>query len=445
MKTTSIVKFIPLLPLMLVGCSSAEVIRPTGFEAGNERWQVKGNRSDDFNGNKLNSAIWENAPKSLVVGAWSFVENNSFVKDGKLNIQVTQENHTRKFPDVCQGGKRVDRELFYKSGAIRTHADSVYGFYEAKIKGVKVFPGLSPAFWLYSDGHPFPDSKVVGSVDYSEIDIVELQQADWHGPKANDADPINVMDHNLHARLVGKNGKKIWRRPKPFPAEQLLRYDAPFDPSDDFHTYAVENRKDKISWYVDGKLIGEKANLFWHRPMHVILSMGMRRQFIKYNAQCQRADPHPDNVTKKGFPEDATMQIDYVKTWEALPSIWLENPKKVLSTIYSREQNLPITMKYHAGSHEQLVQGKSQGITLSLVEKNAKGFVRLVTKVSDVSVLSESKKYGGKVNLALSLNDITASKQLPKGHYYALSSSFTSSNGKEVHLAKTIGPILITD
>lgn len=420
-----------------------EVIRPTGFQAGNERWQMKGNRSDDFNGDKLNKAIWQNAPKSLVVGAWSFVENNSFVKNGKLNIQVTQETHTKKFPDVCQGGKRVDRELFYKSGAVRTHADSVYGFYEARIKGVKVFPGLSPAFWLYSDGHPFPDSDIEGSVDYSEIDIVELQQADWHGPKADDADPINVMDHNLHARLIGKKGKKIWRRPKPFPAEQLLRYEAPFDPSDDFHTYAVENRKDKISWYVDGKLIGEKANLFWHRPMHVILSMGLRRQFIKYNAKCQRADPHPDNVTKVGFPEDATMQIDYVKTWEALPSVWVAKANELQSAKFDINKGLEITINYHGGSNDHLVSGKSKGLQINLIEKNANGFVRTIKTLHDKSVLADNMKYAGKIPFHISLADVVASNELAKGHYYAITSSFSSSNGKEIYLAKDISPVII--
>lgn len=97
-------------------------------------------------------------------------------------------------------------------GAVKSIHDGVYGYYEASLKGVKMFPGLSPAFWLYSDGHPYPDRNEPGSVDYSEIDIVELQQADWHGPGPRDADPVNVMDHNLHARIVGEDGNIYWRR-----------------------------------------------------------------------------------------------------------------------------------------------------------------------------------------------------------------------------------------
>ena len=399
---------------------------PFGAEKGEVRWQQKGNRSDNFNQPTLDEAKWDNAPKRLNVGAWTFDAKNAYVEDGKLNISVTQETHTRPFADVCLNGKKVDRELYYKSGAVQTKADGVYGYYEAKIKGVKVFPGLSPAFWLYSDGHPFDDRDVEGSVDYSEIDIVELQQADWHGPKFDDADPINVMDHNLHARIVGKDGKIQWRRPKAFPKEQLLRYEAPFDPSLDFHTYAVENRKDKISWYVDGKLVGSKANLFWHRPMHVIFSMGLRRQFIKFNAKCQRADPNPQQITSVGFPEDATMQIDYVKVWEAQPSVWIEN-----SIVSPKSAN--ILVQYHGGSNHFVVARKQQGLTLSLVEKNKSGFVRRVKTMTDSSVINESVKYGGELNFELDFSGITPSQHLSQGHYYALVASFDSSNGSTIY------------
>ena len=402
---------------------------PASAQQGEVRWQLKGNRSDDFNQKSLDNRKWDNAPKRLNVGAWTFAKENAFVTDGKLNIMATQETHTRPFRDVCLQGKKVDRKLYYKSGAVQTKADGVYGYYEAKIKGVKMFPGLSPAFWLYSDGHPFDDRDVVGSVDYSEIDVVELQQADWHGPKFDDADPINMMDHNLHARIVGKNGKTFWRRPKPYPEEQLLQYEAPFDPSLDFHTYAVENRKDKISWYVDGKLVGSKQNLYWHRPMHVIFSMGLRRQFIKFNPKCQRADPNSNNVTSEGFPEDATMQVDYVKVWQAMPSVWLEQKQLNKDNINQQDNSLNLTVHYHGGSNDYVVENDNKGLTLQLIEKNQQGFVRALKTVTDTSVVDEQHKYGGSVNMVLNLDDVKASSELAPGHYYALAPSFKSSNG----------------
>ncbi|MGJ8694151.1 MAG: family 16 glycosylhydrolase [Thalassotalea sp.] len=416
---------------------------PNGFEAGQLRWQLKGNRSDEFNGQALDEKKWESAPKSLVVGAWTFDQNNSYVQDGKLNIKVTQETHSRQFPDICQGGKKVDREIYYKSGAVKSFADGVYGFYEARMKGVKIFPGLSPAFWLFSDGHPYSDRNIEGSVDYSEIDIVELQQADWHGPGKDDADAINVMDHNLHARVIGKNGKVQWRRPKPFPEAQLLRYDAPFDPSEGFHTYAVENRKDKISWYVDGKLIGEKPNLFWHRPMHVIFSMGLRRQFINYNAQCQRADPNPSQVTSEGFPENATMQVDYIKTWQALPSMWLDNRQALQQNQYQTSEDLKLQLSYHGGSNDHVVLAKHRGIKVNLLEKNKDGLVRVVRSVNDESAALEAHKYAGKLNVSIPLAGVMPSHKLALGHYYAVNAVFTSSNGKDIFLAKPVENIIV--
>lgn len=429
--------------LLVVGMSpnlQAQIATPTGLTKSQVNWQIIPDKTDDFESSGLNQSKWENAPKSLNVGAWTFSADNAYVKNGKLNIKATQETHTRRFQDSCWDGKAggsskaVNRELYYKSGAVRTKTEGVYGFYEAKIKGVKVFPGLSPAFWLYSDGHPFPDKGKTNQqyVDYSEIDIVELQQADWHGPGPDDADPINVTDHNLHAR-VEENGKIVWKRPKPNRDTQLLNYRAPFDPSAGFHTYAVENRKDKISWFVDGVLVGEQVNTWWHRPMHLIFSMGLRRQFIHYNPDCQRADPNPNHVVSEGFPEDATMQVEYVKTWQALPSIWIKNSDIYTSTKFNVTQPLKVEVGYHGGSNDHIANSQFNGITVKLVEKNADGLVKVISSSSDPSVLSENKRYGGAAVISLDISKATPTKQLTKGHYYQLVAVFKSSNGQDIY------------
>lgn len=438
---------------LLLAASSvvhAQGIRPVGAQAGELRWKELGNRTDTFDGSSLDSSKWINNPNDLVIGAWTFDEDNAWLADGKLNIAVTQETHTRSFSDACWDGvaggtpRTVQRELYYKSGAVKSTNDGVYGYYEASIKGVKVFPGLSPAFWLYSDGHPYNDAGTPGSVDYSEIDIVELQQADWHGPGPNDADPINVSDHNLHARIFDHNGNKIWLRPKPNPETQLLKFEANHDPSDDFHTYAVENRRDRIFWYVDGELIGSKPNTYWHRPMHIIFSMGLRRQFIYYNPDCQRADPNPNNVTSEGFPEDATMQVDYVKTWEVLPSVWIENRDSYENKTFSNQQPLDVDVNYHGGSNHHVVAGNYNGLTVNLVEKNANGFVRIAASGHDSSVTSPGKRHGGKVTVSVDLSQVTPSAELPAGHFYALTPVFTSSAGYDVFNQTPIEPVIIT-
>ncbi|MBD1388352.1 Ig-like domain-containing protein [Neiella sp. HB171785] len=436
------------LLLAISGSVAAEVIRPTGFQQGQIRWQEQGNRTDDFESGSLNPSKWENAPASLNVGAWTFAQPNAYVSNGRLIIETTQETHTRSFQDSCWDGvaggssKTVQRELYYKSGAVRSSVEGVYGFYEAKIKGVDIFPGLSPAFWLYSDGHPFPDRNEPGQyVDYSEIDIVELQQADWRSP--TDFDDQFDMDHNLHAR-VEENGQIVWKRPKPNPEAQLLHYEAPFDPGLDFHTYAVENRPDKITWYVDGVEIGSKPNKWWHRPMHLIFSQGLRRHLIKYNSACQRADPNPDNVISQGFPEKARMQVEYVKTWKALPSVWIANPGQYQSTNYPAGGDLRVTVSYHGGSDDYVDSGNYNGVTLNLIEKNANGLVRVVKSVNDPSTTNDDKKYAGDAVMTIDLSGVTPTADLPNGHYYALAPVFKSSNGSTIYAQSAVANINIT-
>ncbi len=49
-----------------------------------------------------------------------------------------------------------------------------------------------------------------------------------------------------------------------------------------FHTYAVENRPDSVVFYIDNKRVAAKPNYFWHKDMHLILSLGLRTPFEKY-------------------------------------------------------------------------------------------------------------------------------------------------------------------
>ncbi|MDO6535550.1 Ig-like domain-containing protein [Alteromonas stellipolaris] len=439
-------KFLFVSAVIAIGTQvNAEVVRPTGMNAGEIRFKELGAQTDDFE-NGFNNGKWQNAPASLNVGAWTFDNDNAFVENGRLKIATTQETHTRSFQDSCWDGvaggasQTVQRELYYKSGAVRSTVEGTYGFYEASIKGVNIFPGLSPAFWLYSDGHPFPRVQGEQYVDYSEIDIVELQQADWRSP--TDFDEVNDMDHNLHAR-VEENGKIVWKRPKPNPDAQLLHYEAPFDPSKDFHTYAVENRPDKIIWYVDGVKVGEKVNKWWHKPMHLIFSQGLRRHLIKYNSACQRADPNPDNIIKEGFPEDATMQVEYVKTWEVLPSIWVDDVDKYTTTNYRSGSTLDVVVNYHGGSNFHVVSDKYNGITVNLVEKNAQGVVGIVASANDASVVNDNKKYSGQTTISLDLSGVMPAAELPVGHYYALAPVFKSSNGSDIFLQNAINNINI--
>ena len=289
---------------LLISIGGNSQNQPATAKSG-ETWEIKWNRSDDFNGTAVDRNKWN--PNVSNVGVWSWDNNNVKVSNGTAKITVTQENHTRTFWDGCNQKQVANFPLYYKSGILKTFATGNYGYYEAKIKGASLFPGVCPAFWLYSSIDRSQTNP--GDVQYSEIDIIEMQQGDTNHGFGNDP---KGMEHNLHTIVVEPNGTPKWHRPKAYPEENLNLYNAPFAPRDGFHIYGCEVNKNEIIWYVDGVEVGRKQNLYWHRQMNVTFSMGLRRQFTEF--KCNQFYPNAAATTKTGFP--TTMEIDYVRVWK---------------------------------------------------------------------------------------------------------------------------------
>jgi len=109
-----------------------------------------------------------------------------------------------------------------------------------------------------------------------------------------------------------KDGTRQWVRPNNRPELCQNHYDSPWDPRQDYHVYAVENSRDWIVWYIDGKEVAKKPNLYWHLPMHVTLSLGLRYPFVAYK-DGDRV-PVPEKTTAEGFP--TSMSVDYVRVWQ---------------------------------------------------------------------------------------------------------------------------------
>lgn len=294
MKTISIT-----LALGALCCSSLlgqtpQNARPLSAKAG-EQWTIRWNRSDDFNGTAADWRKWQKNPADFPAWKWDNAKNVS-VANGRLSITLRKD-----------GGDA--NSSAFTSGMLKSHAAGQYGYFEARIKGAPLFPGVSPAFWLYSK---IDDSKLEpGAVRYCEVDIVELTQRNSHG-EGN----VRIGDHNLHA-IVSNGSKGVpgrdWRRPHDarFRDAQAIEYRAPFDPREDFHTYGCRVNKDWITWFVDGVEIGRKPNTLWHQPMNVALSLGLRAPFARWENNRLRAN------TTVGPKEFATaMEVDYVRVWE---------------------------------------------------------------------------------------------------------------------------------
>lgn len=110
----------------------------------------------------------------------------------------------------------------YSCGEIQTKARFGYGVYEARIKSSGVAPGLNAAFFSYiGPVHKQP---------HDEIDFEILTK-----------DPTKVQ---LNAYIDGKAGN-----------EKLV--DVPGGADRDFNDYAFVWEKEKLQWYINGKLVHE--------------------------------------------------------------------------------------------------------------------------------------------------------------------------------------------
>ena len=124
-------------------------------------WILDERFSDEFNTAAVDEEKWEKDLRPWGERAWS--SDNVFQRNGSLVIRAHYEPH------LARG-----QQYFYKLGVLRSREKATYGYFEARIKGCSRFPGLCPAFWLYSHGKD--NNLKYPKVTYSEIDIVELQQ-----------------------------------------------------------------------------------------------------------------------------------------------------------------------------------------------------------------------------------------------------------------------------
>ncbi len=271
--------------------------------APSENWVIRWNRSDDFNDSTVDWRKWQKNPEQFSGWKWDN-ERNVTVQDGSLKITLRNDA-----PAIKAKNEKDQEGRGYSSGMLKSYAKGTEGYYEARIKGAPMFPGASPAFWLYStiDDTITP----IGEVRYSEIDIVELTQRQSHQEENE-----RITDHNLHCIL--SNGKpglsgREWHRPNDvrFREAQANEYRTSFDPRTDFHTYGCRVDKEIIIWYVDGVEVGRKPNRFWHRPMSVALSLGVRAPYLSWQNNKLIVN---EKVSGGAFPTQ--MLVDYVRVWE---------------------------------------------------------------------------------------------------------------------------------
>lgn len=358
----------------------------------NNNWTINTDHSDEFN-SSLDLQKWNIDVNDW--GTWSWEPENATVEDTVLALTMRQKEHTR-------GGKTY----YFTSGIAQVRQPITYGYFEARIKASPKGQGTCPAFWLYSVNQPTPTEE--GGVQYSEIDAVEIFQV------PND---LKRLEMNLHTRII-ENGVLTWKRPGQGDTELTHNtWVAPWDPRDDFHTYAVWNRLDSIFWYVDGVLRGAKKNYYWHLPMQLTVSMGLRTPYEKYIDGVRTAMPYPESNPEPGFPTQ--MYCDYVRTYNTPPQVYVE-ADDYRDSVFLRGTPALIKVRYFAGNGETV----RDGVSCKLLELDASGAVVNEWTVTDTDAAGSES---GLALVSMNLTGYTRSSELPTGHSYALQPVFEST------------------
>ncbi len=302
MKKANFTKIFMLIAVAFsFNATAVEKFQPVILEPNpNKTWKLVEDFSDEFNEKNIDNQKWDWHLKPWGTDRiWD--PNNLWTKNGKLFIQAVYSPHRNK----------QNTESFYTLGIIQSRKKITYGYFEARIKACSRFPGLCPAFWLYSNGKSKnPDYP---NITYCEIDIVELLQGGFDTVTKKRITSPSHIDCNLHTREI-IDGTETWRRPQQWPEVCRNVYNAPWDPRDDFHIYACENTPEKITWYIDGLKVAESPNYNWHLPMNLTFTMELRPPLISWAGVDGRL-PVPENSTPDGFPTH--MEVDYVRVWEA--------------------------------------------------------------------------------------------------------------------------------
>ncbi|MGJ8678923.1 family 16 glycosylhydrolase [Paraglaciecola sp.] len=311
-----IIKLTACAGLILLASATFASVQPLNASE-DETWLIDKGRSDEFNGPFLDYDKWIKNPKHVQTWSWDN-DNNASTKDGNLVIQMVYNPHSRNISNACSQGQSIpNSSLYFKSAMLQSIAAGTTGYYEARILGSKVFPGFSPAFWMYSN---FDDNQLQeGSVRYSEIDVVEMQQRQNFKP-GNE----NITDHNLHTALTKKDAKanstsRAWRRPGKYHEQENVNV-LTKDPGKQFHIYGAKVTEQEIIWYVDKKEVGRAKNNYWkQRPMQVALSLGLRKPYTDF--KCNGFIPldpltHIEGFDPKSFNQaPPSMTVDYVRVW----------------------------------------------------------------------------------------------------------------------------------
>jgi beta-glucanase (GH16 family) len=245
---------------------------------------------DEFDGPKLNDWYWYPAYRSgrkiyfkqhNIKSRWQDLAVNYVIEDGVLKLRLDENLPARsKRDEKCVSSIQTSDHRFgetTKEYQVMDKFAQKYGWFEIRSRMPKG-AGLHSAFWLLHSGPndqeytPEGRRRQVGE-GVVEIDIFEQ-------PGATVEQQIN--EFNVH---FTKNGH--------------YRCPMGFDPSLDFHVYALEWNEGELIWYIDGKKVHTYTGETPQKKMFILLGL--------YQGIFGAADPNMP------YPRD--FEIDYIRVY----------------------------------------------------------------------------------------------------------------------------------
>lgn len=222
--------------------------------------------SDEFEAKSIDATKWYALnPKWQGRPPSRFAKENVFLRGGKLVILGNKVSPTD--PWAKDG-------IQFKTGILKSQRPIKYGYFE--IKARVATSRISSAFWLY-DHSP---------TTWTEIDIFELCGA----PSCS-----GTYHTNAHARIENKATSKLENLEfkEKFRSADLI--------TDGSLTAGLEWDENYLRWYVNGKMIRQLENVYWHEPLFIVLDSEV---FLDWFGR-------PDD---KELPSE--FAIDYIRAWQ---------------------------------------------------------------------------------------------------------------------------------
>jgi beta-glucanase (GH16 family) len=264
--------------------------------------------SDEFNGTSLDTTKWllcnpsfdsicVNKNHELQEFNQSLTNNaNAKVSGGQLQLIATKQNGQIVSSMISTGPIPKKWGNYTQPGY--QPFQFTYGYYEGKVK----FPkgrGFWPSLWMLPDQEKYGDWPGSG-----EYDVIEV----------SGNDPYTGY-FTAHWGGNGPCGHACNFQIKPIA-----------DVSSGWHTYGFDWEPTGLTWYVDGKQIGntvtDPGSIQTH-PFYIIANFSVGGTWGSLG-------PQPDNTT----PYPSSMDIDYLRVWQKGAPVNIVSPELITPTVY---------------------------------------------------------------------------------------------------------------